>query len=117
MSVGAWPRTRWTSVWMPATSLAIVQRSPDGRIAMTNSAFATSMPTNAGAVDDIGEPPRDGRLKQARSCVMRDGTRATVRALSLGRATPTLTLGLADRRRIELSPATVRRWLTLPMLV
>ncbi len=83
---------------------------------MTNSAFATSMPTNAGAANDIGEPPRDGRLKPARSCVMRVGTRATVRALSLGRATPTLTLGLADRRQIELSPA-IRRWFTLPMLV
>jgi len=74
------------------------------------------MPTNADAADGIAEPPRDGRLKPARSCVMRDGTRATVRALSLRRATPTLTLGLTDRRQIELSPAAVRRWLTLPML-
>ena len=74
------------------------------------------MPTNAGATDDIAEPPADGRLKQARSCVMRDDTRATVRALSLRRATPRLTFGLVDRRRIELSPATVCRWLTLPML-
>jgi len=30
---------------MPASSLVAVQRSPDGRIAMTSSAFATSMPT------------------------------------------------------------------------
>src|SRR6266581_1692565 len=101
---------------MPPSSLATVHRAPDGRIAMTNSAFATSTPTNAGAAGGIAGPPRGERRKPARPCVMRDGTRATVRALSLGRATPTLTLGLPDRRRIELSPFTVCLGLTVPML-
>src|SRR5262249_14017558 len=101
---------------MPTSSLATVHRSPEGRMAMTNSAFATSMPTNAGAAGGMEGPPRGERRKPARPCVMRDGTRATVRALSLGRVTLTLTLGLTDRRLIELSPVTVRLGLTLPML-
>jgi len=84
---------------------------------MTSSAFATSIPTNTGVGDGIVEPPRRGRQVVARSCVMRDGSRATVRALKGGLAAPTLTLGLTDRRQIELSPATVRVRLTLPMLV
>src|SRR5260370_35913049 len=67
---------------------------------MTNSAFATSIPTNAGAVDGMVEPPGHGRRVVARSCVMRDASRATVRALKGRRATPTLTLGLADRRAV-----------------
>ena len=39
---------------------------------------------------------------------MRAEARATVRALTVERATPTLTLGLDDRRQIELSPVVVR---------
>jgi hypothetical protein len=39
---------------------------------------------------------------------MRAEARATVRALSVERATPTLTLGLGDRRQIELLPVVVR---------
>src|SRR5713101_7591280 len=86
---------------MPVSSLVVVQRSPDGRIAMTSSGFATSMPTNTEAAGGIVEPPRRGRSTVA-------DARATVRALIVERATPTLTLGLRDRRQIELSPVVVR---------
>src|SRR5438034_2030636 len=92
---------------MPASSLVAVQRSPDGRMAMTSSAFATSMPTNTEAAGGIVEPPRCGRSTEARPCRIRADARATVRALAVERKTPTLTLGLGDRQ-IELSPVVVR---------
>src|SRR5438094_8373110 len=84
---------------------------------MTSSAFATSMPTNTEAAGGIVEPPRCGRSTEARPCRIRADARATVRALTVEWATPTLTLGLGDRRHIELSPVVVASWLTLSTAV
>src|SRR5262245_61406807 len=92
---------------MPTASLSMTHDSPLGRIAATSSDLATSMPTNTGT-RDMGYPPRNGSPVVALPCVMRARARATVRALNEGRATPRLTRGLEDLRRIELSPVNVR---------
>src|SRR5262245_2174050 len=91
---------------MPVSSLARTHDSPLGRMAATSSDLATSMPTNTGA--DMRYPPRNGSPVVALPCVMRARARATVRALNQGRATPRLTRGLEDLRRMELSPVNVR---------
>src|SRR5437870_1111695 len=93
---------------MPASSLALTQRAPDGRTATSKVAFATSMPTNtAGSLISTSAPGVPSSWPSLATCGV--VPRSTVRAPDEQWTTPQLKHGLEDQRQDELSP-TVRSY-------
>src|SRR5439155_6058683 len=107
-SVGPSARTCPNRAWMPASSLALTQRAPDGRTATSKVAFATSMPTNtAGSLISTSAPGVPSSWPSLATCGV--VPRSTVRAPDEQWTTPQLKHGLEDQRQDELSP-TVRSY-------